>query len=739
MFNYRRNCDDAAFRPRHTFWINANNQSTFTQSCVEICELARAPQTDDPFSDMTAWLRDEDNGAWILVIDGVDGLEEAKMWARGLPPSGLGMILITTVNREILEEFTGLDDNTTFQVGSLDNEDAREIFDQELGPYAKHCSEEEFKRLAEKVKTPFFIKLSAQYLRRNKSGGMTAKILNDALESNTGRHLGHMLRKLGTTELFGSPFSTLLGSFLSECGPESMEFTYLGILSSFSPRHLTYDLAKSFCDELSEATFRERILAFFGNRGYISPGDDSGREYVTHPLIQAFFLQYIIERKDLGWVRALGYSEWMLRRIYFNYQRERSRKEARARRLRQDSYSRKIQYMPHFEQFLQLIKRLREDPLGLESISDWEFRRWTAESILTFCRVLAADNRYSESTMLLEFVLNQGVCDEPPGPGSDLGTAEATSVDIHLSLATQIEDSASGRRRDGRLREAMSWIDKGLALASKADLADKLWRLRINRVRILTKLGRFGEARQQLEDLKATREVGQEKDRKYDLRVLEETAFLCFREALATRRRSKIIEAKRTLERLILVIENMHDEHELLEGAKKQLAEVDSHIPLRKCLREAAIIYSDVLHRKKDRFTGRPEHPDVVRAELNLAAVRLRQGAPQQARDSLEPLFDCLMERWGEEDGLTRDVAYALRTALAQLQDVDAVAGLEGRFVERGLDPATETVRFLEDDESSAGTPWPPEWEDEKPPPRPPWLLVVALMCLPLFRLLRYL
>ncbi|EJT79388.1 hypothetical protein GGTG_04472 [Gaeumannomyces tritici R3-111a-1] len=126
------------------------------------------------------------------------------------------------------------------------------------------------------------------------------------------------------------------------------------------------------------------------------------------------------------------------------------------------------------------------------------------------------------------------------------------------------------------------------------------------------------------------------------------------------------------MEGLVLVVENIPGEDELLGETNRKLAELDSHIPLWKCLHEAATIYSDVLRSMKDRFMGPPKHPLIARAEPDFVA------------------------------------------------DVDAVAGPERRFVEKELDPTKGAVRFLEDDEASADTPWPPEWEDEKPPTPPP-------------------
>ncbi|EJT79387.1 hypothetical protein GGTG_04471 [Gaeumannomyces tritici R3-111a-1] len=139
------------------------------------------------------------------------------------------------------------------------------------------------------------------------------------------------------------------------------------------------------CRELSEATFRETILAFLGKRGYIPPGDESDKDAPPD---------------------------------YFNYMEERNRKDG-----------------PR-------IKWLICDPPGLESITGWRFRRFTADSVLTFCGVLAANNRHSESTMLLEFVLTQGVCDEPTRLGSNRRTAEAASV------VRQLEDLKTAKEKE---------------------------------------------------------------------------------------------------------------------------------------------------------------------------------------------------------------------------------------------------------------------------------------------------
>lgn len=124
------------------FWIHAVNHVRFEQDYRMLAALAKLPGHDDPKQDIRpvvkAWLEGPDSGEWILVLDNADNkndffnsndssLQTSFDLADFLPQGTKGTIIVTTKDREVAEELTGLNSVAKEEMGHIEVE---ELFKQ---------------------------------------------------------------------------------------------------------------------------------------------------------------------------------------------------------------------------------------------------------------------------------------------------------------------------------------------------------------------------------------------------------------------------------------------------------------------------------------------------------------------------------------------------------------------------------------------------------------------------------
>jgi tetratricopeptide (TPR) repeat protein len=137
------------------FWVHASNAARFEQSCREIADRVKIPERRSPTADIFKlvhdWLRDENKGKWILILDNVDdarflveapvtsqeaqagGLDSKftqSLWTN-VPPSQNGSILITTRTRSAASKL--VEESDMVAVEPMDEGHAVALFDKKLG------------------------------------------------------------------------------------------------------------------------------------------------------------------------------------------------------------------------------------------------------------------------------------------------------------------------------------------------------------------------------------------------------------------------------------------------------------------------------------------------------------------------------------------------------------------------------------------------------------------------------
>ncbi|KAJ5565503.1 hypothetical protein N7513_001745 [Penicillium frequentans] len=77
-------------------WIHASNAARFEQSFQQIVRILKIPETRDAntFERVEAWLRDESNGKWLVILDNLDDIEvlHHDCTVRGVSQHGAGPI-----------------------------------------------------------------------------------------------------------------------------------------------------------------------------------------------------------------------------------------------------------------------------------------------------------------------------------------------------------------------------------------------------------------------------------------------------------------------------------------------------------------------------------------------------------------------------------------------------------------------------------------------------------------------
>lgn len=157
-----------------------------------IAEAAKLSGREDPRVDILrlvrAWLRDESNGKWTVIVDNADDLSLLSNLSEGMqserclsnsaadglpdvmPKSSNGSVLITSRNREAALKLVGDYDN-------MDGEPARSLFRQKLRDNADGADVLELLQNLDYL--PLAISQAAAYIRQRKPRVTVSKYLGD--------------------------------------------------------------------------------------------------------------------------------------------------------------------------------------------------------------------------------------------------------------------------------------------------------------------------------------------------------------------------------------------------------------------------------------------------------------------------------------------------------------------------------------------------------------------------------
>ncbi|KAL8766753.1 MAG: hypothetical protein Q9194_006182 [Teloschistes cf. exilis] len=97
------------------FWVHASSKARIEEGYRRIAGVTRLPGWDDPKVNILqlvrAWLRDESNGRWMMIVDNADDSNvSSNLAGEILPESSNGSVLVTARSREAAFELVGNDE-----------------------------------------------------------------------------------------------------------------------------------------------------------------------------------------------------------------------------------------------------------------------------------------------------------------------------------------------------------------------------------------------------------------------------------------------------------------------------------------------------------------------------------------------------------------------------------------------------------------------------------------------------
>ncbi|KAG7402978.1 Kinesin light chain [Fusarium oxysporum f. sp. rapae] len=161
------------------FWVHASSRARFEEAYRNMADKLQLPGRDDPKRNVLqlvyAWLCDEENGPWMMVLDnadsievffprrGVHGLHDQPL-ASFLPKTGRGSIVITSRNTEAAERLAGLD--AIYNVPIMKESQALQLLRTRLGEEGAEDNATMSDLVDELNYMPLAITQAAAYIKR---------------------------------------------------------------------------------------------------------------------------------------------------------------------------------------------------------------------------------------------------------------------------------------------------------------------------------------------------------------------------------------------------------------------------------------------------------------------------------------------------------------------------------------------------------------------------------------------
>jgi hypothetical protein len=159
--------------------VHAGTAPRFENDYRRIAETVKVPGYKDPKADILrlvhAWLNDESNGRWVMVIDNADdvnvffpeantSLDRTHSLLDYIPQSWNGSVLLTSRNQDLAQILTGTKANVV-EVAPMDTADGLLLLHNRLGGDFDEQSAAELLRLLDNM--PLAITQAAAYIQRH--------------------------------------------------------------------------------------------------------------------------------------------------------------------------------------------------------------------------------------------------------------------------------------------------------------------------------------------------------------------------------------------------------------------------------------------------------------------------------------------------------------------------------------------------------------------------------------------
>lgn len=184
------------------FWVHAGTRARIDEGFRAIADAVKIPGREHPQANIPqliySWLSQEENGDWVMLIDGADDANifygaiagsDGQTLASYLPQSQNASIVITTRNKDLARRLTGNDG--IIEVGAMASGEALSLLQIRIGPITDLDMATELVRTLEYI--PLAINQAAGYIQARAPRSSVEKYLADFRESEFKRTklLGH--------------------------------------------------------------------------------------------------------------------------------------------------------------------------------------------------------------------------------------------------------------------------------------------------------------------------------------------------------------------------------------------------------------------------------------------------------------------------------------------------------------------------------------------------------------------
>lgn len=376
---------------KHTFWVEAGHLPNFHSSLRKIAAEIGLELSDDLISPIKAWLADKNNGAWVMVIDGLDNGEVAQV-VKQLLPELCGQLLITTRVRSVLKYFLPINkEHVCLNVGDLKLTDCRKIFLSHAWESSVEENNPELDDLLKFLALPLSVKVVAKFMTEFT---IPLKIVYDPKTQNrvlVQNRLSYVFDRIFTPLLPNQSLYT--DQSLNTKTWRTGAFKLLAQLSCLCKDGIEFELiVKNHKDE-------DHLWVMLGqlkNCSFIGQGKDN--IFFMHGFLQRAVLTLVEKRSGLiSLLQLHGTALCMLFQLYIE---ERPTHETEGNQIRRSSYLWKLRYMPHFERFLDFAK---EHGDKVHRFEHFKFTDRMAKSVITFAQVYLDEGRYKDAVCVLKF------------------------------------------------------------------------------------------------------------------------------------------------------------------------------------------------------------------------------------------------------------------------------------------------------------------------------------------------
>jgi hypothetical protein len=392
---------------RHTFIVDATTTDSLmnsygaiadkiNQSEAEITDQPRAPPkiTRNSFG---SWLKQEKNGKWFMVVDGLDPTSDMTELKQILPRPrhGMDQMLITTRNRAKIKEFSSCNPQVPcIQVTALSPADSMRLFKQNIEEWERLKGGEtdtpKIENLLEKLWSPIMIKYAANQIEDTRATVVQLKEQVDGsglseIATPFESYLAHVLQPLTGT--------------LSHTSSWPREVGTLFLLAFFGPHGVKWSTLKHNHGTVRKRTGLIKSLGKLEKCALVDKGP-GGTEpvYSINGNIREAILEWIEQRTgpEGGAGGLLERHSKALSVIYKSYQ---SLLET-ATKTNSDASPQLHQveqpFMPHFEYFLEFTKKHNGQQKPLLQYP-------AVRAIICLSKVLLDQDRYEEAMRVTEY------------------------------------------------------------------------------------------------------------------------------------------------------------------------------------------------------------------------------------------------------------------------------------------------------------------------------------------------